>query len=174
MSPAKSLETVACMAVVLDKSAASKRGAKSRRKGASGMREYCAFAAPWFPGLRPNLSQVRGAKLEGGDTVGGPSEVHDEIKRYRRCNLPAALTQAIADAAPGKIPVAHCRDDRGEWRTVLRTADFLPLLRDALAYRNSVAIELVVGTEEDEREAEKALSQNDAVARALPLFGGAS
>lgn len=155
----------------------SKRGRGNRVKGASGEREWCSFAAPWFPGMERNLSQCRGGgRKEGGDVKGSAlcDLCHIEIKRGGNTSPKAAMKQAIADNAGKKIPAVATRDDRGEWLMTFRAVDLLPLLQEALAFRSSVAIELVVGTEEDEAEAEKALSQSDAVARTPPLFGGAA
>lgn len=155
----------------------SKRGRGNRVKGASGEREWCSFAAPWFPGMERNLSQCRGGgRKEGGDVKGSLfcEKYHLEIKRGGNTSPKAAMKQAIADNAGRKIAAVATRDDRGEWLMTFRAVDILPELQKALAYENSVAIELVVGTAEDEAEAEKALSAGDAVARTLPLFGGAA
>lgn len=123
-------KTLPELAEILDAELKRRRAKKSRSKGAAGERELIAFAEPWFPGLKRNLAQSRGGgRGEGGD-VGGAGAYHIEVKRHRRCNLGAALRQAIADARPESTPVAFCRDDRGEWIGVIRGADLLELMAE--------------------------------------------
>ena len=55
--------------------------------------------------------------------------VHIEAKRHKRCNIKAALEQAINDCqANGKIPVAVTKDDRKEILVTMRLDDWLPFL----------------------------------------------
>jgi hypothetical protein len=105
-------------------------GRSSRTKGAGGEREFRNYAGQWFTDAKRNLSQCRGGGAgEGGDIAGIPGW-HVEIKRHKRCNLGAALKQAIRDTK-GDRPVAFCRDDRGEWIGVLRAEDLLSLMAEA-------------------------------------------
>ena len=55
---------------------------------------------------------------------------HVEAKRGKKPNPRAAVAQAVADAAPGRIPVAVLRDDRAEPFVVLLLEDFLELVRE--------------------------------------------
>lgn len=117
-------------AAAASKMAASKRGRSSRRKGGAGEREFCSFAERWFPEVKRNLSQCRGGGAGEGGDIQGILGWHLEIKRHARCNLPAALRQAIADAKGEARPVAFCRDDRGEWVGVIRAEDLLELMAE--------------------------------------------
>lgn len=175
------------VAIVASKVAASKRGRGSRNKGQRKQRCARDFVADILgKRCKSGIAQCRGGAADDGADVEivGDDTIHIEVKGQKKPNWRAAYAQAKDDAAPGKMPVALCQDDRGPWMVIVDGRDFFELYRDAYAYRNSVAIELVVGTEEDEAAAEKALWESDAEAknglaqsdgvRTLPLFGGAS
>ena len=54
--------------------------------------------------------------------------IHIEAKRHKRCNIKAALKQAIDDAnVNGKIPVAITRDDRADILVTMRLDDWIDL-----------------------------------------------
>ena len=53
---------------------------------------------------------------------------HIEAKRHKRCNIKAALKQAVEDAnVNGKIPVAITKDDREEILCTMRLDDWIHL-----------------------------------------------
>ena len=90
----------------------AKRGAGARRKGAQFERDLAKLITE-----NTNVDAKRGL----GQTRSGGEEVSDvdmdyihiEAKRHKRCNIKAALRQAISDASVnGKIPVAVTKDDR--------------------------------------------------------------
>jgi hypothetical protein len=88
------------------------RGRGARIKGAAFERELAKYFTD-----NTKLEAKRGI----GQTRSGGSEVSDvdmpiihvEAKRHKRCNIKAALKQAIEDSSVnGKIPVAITKDDR--------------------------------------------------------------
>ena len=82
-----------------------------------------------FRPLVPEAAVRRGAQARGGaeaPDVDVPG-MWVECKHGKKVNLRAALTQAIGDAALGRVPVAVCKDDRAEPVVVMRLADFLTL-----------------------------------------------
>jgi len=100
-------------------------GAHSKRKGKAGEREVAAQLRHIWPDAR------RGIQSRGGGAEIPDVEVpcfHVEVKRQSRPNIPAAVRQAMADAAPGKWPVAWTRADRGEWLVTMRAEDWLELV----------------------------------------------
>ena len=101
------------------------RGRGARAKGAAFERHL----AKYFTDNSP-LEAKRGI----GQTRSGGSEVSDvdmevlhiEAKRHKRCNIKAALKQAIDDAdVNGKIPVAITKDDREDILCTMRLDDFI-------------------------------------------------
>lgn len=101
-------------------------GAGSRRKGAAFERALVHRLREVFPDapIRRGLQSRGGHEVPDVDVPGW----HVEAKHHRRVNLRAALAQAIADARPGRVPVAICKDNRSEPVVVLRLGDFLALL----------------------------------------------
>jgi len=74
------------------------------------------------------------AKRGIGQTRSGGAEVSDvdmpiihvEAKRHKRCNIKAALRQAIDDSnVNGKIPVAITKDDRADILCTMRLDDWI-------------------------------------------------
>ena len=102
-------------------------GAGSRRKGAHFERWLVHRFRAAFPAadIKRGLQSRGGAEVPDVDVPG----YHIEAKHHRRVNVRAALAQAIADAAPGRVPVAVCKDNRAEPVVVLRLDDFLALVR---------------------------------------------
>ena len=110
-------------------------GLKSRRKGHNYERELAARFREHFPHLdiKRGLGQVRGG--DQGPDVDMPM-FWVEAKRHKRCNVKAALKQAIIDSANDeqkRIPVAVCRNDREEHASVsMRLSDFITILEKLL------------------------------------------
>lgn len=101
------------------------RGRGARIKGAA----FERLLAKYF-----TENTVLDAKRGIGQTRTGGSEVSDvdmpiihvEAKRHKRCNIKAALRQAIEDAnVNGKIPVAITKDDRADILCTMRLEDWI-------------------------------------------------
>jgi len=104
------------------------RGRGARAKGANFERKLAKIITDATSvEARRGLAQTRGGGAEVSD-VEMPL-VHIEAKRHKRCNIKAALEQAINDCqANGKIPVAVTKDDRKEILVTMRLDDWLPFL----------------------------------------------
>lgn len=105
----------------------AKRGAGARQKGANFERTLANY-------LTENTSLI--AKRGLAQTRGGGAEVSDvdikfihvEAKNHKRCNIKAALEQAINDsAANGKLPVAITKDLRKPILCTMLLEDWLKL-----------------------------------------------
>ena len=103
------------------------RGRGARIKGAAFERHLAKYFSE-----NTSLDAKRGI----GQTRSGGAEVSDvdipvlhiEAKRHKRCNIKAALKQAIEDAnVNGKIPVAITKDDRAEILCTMRLDDWINL-----------------------------------------------
>lgn len=101
------------------------RGRGARIKGATFERTLAKYFTD-----KTRLEAKRGI----GQTRIGGSEVSDvdmpvvhvEAKRHKRCNIKAALRQAIDDAnINGKIPVAITKDDRADILCTMRLDDWI-------------------------------------------------
>jgi len=112
------------------------RGRGARIKGAA----FERLLAKYFTDNTP-LEAKRGI----GQTRTGGSEVSDvdmpiihvEAKRHKRCNIKAALRQAIEDAdINGKIPVAITKDDRADILCTMRLDDWIAFFNAYLKINN--------------------------------------
>ena len=101
------------------------RGRGARAKGAAFERELAKYFTE-----NTKLTAKRGI----GQTRAGGSEVSDvdmliihvEAKRHKKCNIKAALRQAIEDSNVNKkIPVAITKDDRAEILCTMRLDDWI-------------------------------------------------
>ena len=108
------------------------RGKGARIKGANFERQLAKLISE-----KTVLSAKRGL----GQTRGGGGEISDvdipilhiEAKRHKRCNIKAALGQAITDANDnGKIPVAITKDDRKEILVTMRFEDWIDFFNSYL------------------------------------------
>lgn len=133
----------------------SRRGKRSRRTGAANELDVCRILRP----VCPDVCRALGQSRDGGRDLENTAPFCLELKHQDRPNIMAAFRQADAAKKSGEIPAAITKAKRGEQMITMRLADFVPVMAGFIAYRDSVAIELVVGTEEDEREAENALGQ---------------
>jgi hypothetical protein len=88
------------------------RGRGARLKGAAFERQLAKYFTDNTPlEAKRGIGQTRNGGAEVSD-VDMPI-IHVEAKRHKRCNIKAALKQAIDDAnVNGKIPVAITKDDR--------------------------------------------------------------
>ena len=88
------------------------RGRGARAKGANFERELARKIRDIIniPAER-GLAQTRGGGEEVADVH--MDHIHVEAKRHKRCNIKAALRQAISDSEnKEKLPVAITKDDR--------------------------------------------------------------
>ena len=100
-------------------------GRKSKQKGKRGEREVATMLRAIFPEAKRGI-QSRGGGAEIAD-VEIPA-FHIEVKLQAKPNIRAALRQAVAEAAPGKHPVAFTRADRDDWVVSMRGEDWLELV----------------------------------------------
>lgn len=104
-------------------------GAKSRRKGANGEREFAELAREaGFDGAKRTAPMQSGGYADEYGDVSGIPVVRVECKRYRR--VPVNRFAHSLPEAPGLVPVLAWRDDGKAWRVDLDAADFLAILRD--------------------------------------------
>jgi hypothetical protein len=100
------------------------RGRGARIKGAAFERKLAKYFSDNTPlEAKRGIGQTRSGGAEVSD-VDMPI-VHVEAKRHKRCNIKAALRQAIDDAnVNGKIPVAITKDDRADILCTMRLEDW--------------------------------------------------
>ena len=98
----------------------------SCRKGKNGERAW----AKW---LQENLDPS--ARRGFGQSAGGASRpdvetsiaIHSEVKCVERLNLDQAMSQAIRDAQPGKVPIVAHKRNRGPWHVTLLASNLIEL-----------------------------------------------
>jgi len=98
------------------------RGRGARAKGANFERELAKAFNNHFDMMKAKrgLGQTRGGGEEIADVE--MPYIHVEAKRHKRCNIKAALNQAIEDSKEkDKLPVAITKDD---WKPILVTMLF--------------------------------------------------
>lgn len=102
-------------------------GKSSQRKGADGERELAAVLREYGYVIE------RGGSLSFGeipDLVGLP-DIHIEVKRVERLNVPEAMKQAERDSArfhDGAPTVFH-RRNREPWLVTMRLSDWIELYK---------------------------------------------
>jgi len=99
-------------------------GRSSQRKGADGERELAAILREYGYDVR------RGGSLSFGEVpdLTDLADVHIEVKRVERLNVPEAMNQAIRDAARfGGMPCLFHRRSRSPWPVTMRLVDWLAL-----------------------------------------------
>lgn len=101
------------------------RGRGARIKGATFERQLAKYFTDNSPlEAKRGIGQTRNGGAEVSD-VDMPI-IHVEAKRHKRCNIKAALKQAIEDAnVNGKIPVAITKDDRADILCTMRLEDWI-------------------------------------------------
>ena len=108
------------------------RGAGARRKGAQFERDLAKLIKE-----KTSLDAKRGLgqSRSGGEEVSDVDVhyIHIEAKRHKRCNIKAALRQAISDSsANGKIPIAITKDDRESILCTMLFEDWILFLNSYL------------------------------------------
>jgi len=109
-------------------------GAHSRRKGASFERAL----VHQFREAMPDATVRRGIQYRSGEEapdVDVPC-FFIEAKHQRRTNIRAAMRQAEDACAPGRWPIAICKDDHAEPLVTMQLEDFLELVREWWARRD--------------------------------------
>lgn len=101
------------------------RGRGARVKGAAFERKLAKYFTDNTPlEAKRGIGQTRSGGAEVSD-VDMPI-IHVEAKRHKRCNIKAALRQAIDDASVnGKIPVAITKDDRADILCTMKLDDWI-------------------------------------------------
>lgn len=110
-------------------------GMMSRRKGATGEREFAALCRQ--QGYENVVRTAQHCGKNGGqpDVIGLPG-VHVEVKRTEHFHLYDALAQAKRDCKPGLIPLVAHRRNECNWVVVLDAEDFFTLYREWEAGRH--------------------------------------
>ena len=105
------------------------RGRGARAKGANFERWTANYLTEnTILEARRGLAQTRGGGAEVSDVE--IDYIHIEAKRHKRCNIKAALNQAINDSTSnGKIPVAITKDDREEVLCTMLLTDWLEFFK---------------------------------------------
>lgn len=105
-----------------DKETRSRRGRRSRRKGAVGERELAAEVERLF-----GVEARRGCQNAGGpdspDVKHDLEGIHIECKRVERLSLYPAMEQAVKDAGEEDIPMVCHRKNHQPWLAVVRLDD---------------------------------------------------
>ena len=104
------------------------RGRGARLKGANFERELAKIFNAKFNDLNAQrgLGQTRGGGEEIADVE--MDYIHIEAKRHKRCNIKAAMRQAIEDSkTKDKLPVVITKDDRQPILVTMHLEDWLTI-----------------------------------------------
>tara|TARA_B100000131_G_C17838395_1_gene500736 strand:+ start:261 stop:620 length:360 start_codon:yes stop_codon:yes gene_type:complete len=114
------------------------RGRGARAKGANFERWTANYLSENTSlEARRGLAQTRGGGAEVSDVE--IDYIHIEAKRHKRCNIKAALNQAINDcAANGKLPVAITKDDRQEVLCTMLLTDWVKLFKSYILEQEKI------------------------------------
>ena len=101
-------------------------------KGARGEREFASYIR------EQGWDAIRGCQNAGRDKSGHAAPdvicedlpIHFEVKRVERIHVRNALSQAIADAEPGQVPVVAWRENHSDWVAILRMDDLMNFVRE--------------------------------------------
>ena len=114
------------------------RGRGARTKGANFERELAKFFNSHFHQMnaKRGLGQTRGGGEEIADVE--MQYIHVEAKRHKRCNIKAALNQAIEDSKDKiKLPVAITKDDRKPILVTMQMEDCIELFKAYVTVQES-------------------------------------
>jgi hypothetical protein len=112
----------------------SQKGRASRRKG----QVYERDLVHRFRAVMPDAEIKRGLQSRGGGAEIPDVDMpvfHVEAKNMKLCNPRAALRQALAEAVPGKTPLAICKDFGGFEFVAMTLEDFLAFVKEWWARR---------------------------------------
>lgn len=101
--------------------------AQPRSKGNRAEREIIDMlhAFGWRTARRNFQSGGQG----GGDVIGGPADVHVEVKHRERCTIWEWIRQARAEARPTDCPAVFFRCNREPWYVAVPADEYLALVR---------------------------------------------
>jgi hypothetical protein len=101
--------------------------AQPRSKGNRAEREVIDMlkARGWTGAYRNFQSGGQG----GGDVIGGPPDVHIEVKHRERCSIWEWIQQAEDESRPTDLPVVIFRRNRCDWYACLPADELLALLQ---------------------------------------------
>jgi Holliday junction resolvase len=102
-------------------------GMNSRDKGKRGEREAARVLREVF-GCEFRRSQQYAGGVDSADVVGGPADLHWEVKHQERMRLYDWIDQAVADSGE-RTPLVLHRQNRKEWLVTLRVNDLVALGR---------------------------------------------
>lgn len=64
----------------------------------------------------------------GGDVIGGPADVHIEVKHRERACIWEWLAQAEAEARPTDVPAVFFKRNRSPWYVAIPADEYLTLV----------------------------------------------
>lgn len=101
--------------------------AKPRSKGSRAEREVIDMCHRhgWTGAYRNFQSGGQG----GGDIIGGPPDVHVEVKRCERAEIWKWIAQAEGDCRPTDISVVVFRRNRSQWYACVPAEELMALLK---------------------------------------------
>ena len=99
----------------------------SRDKGKRGEREAARLLSDLF-GCEFRRSQQYAGNVDAADVVGGPDELHWEVKHQERMQLYKWMEQAQNDCG-GKLPCVLHRQNRREWLMTISATELFRLFR---------------------------------------------
>jgi hypothetical protein len=114
------------------------RGRGARTKGANFERELAKYFNSHFHQMnaKRGLGQTRGGGEEIADVE--MQYIHVEAKRHKRCNIKAALNQAIEDSKDKiKLAVAITKDDRKPILVTMQMEDWIELFKAYVTLQES-------------------------------------
>ena len=103
-------------------------GKFSRDKGARGermWRDVCR--AEGYDAERGGQYYQRGSDV--ADVIGLPG-IHQEVKFCEKLMLRDWMSQSVADAAPGEIPIVAHKKSREGWLVTMRAEDWFRIYRE--------------------------------------------
>lgn len=100
--------------------------AQPRSKGNRAEREIIDLlrALGWTGARRNFQSGGQG----GGDVIGGPADVHLEVKHRERAEIWTWIQQAEDEARPTDLPLVAFRRNRSQWYAAVPLEELLALL----------------------------------------------
>lgn len=112
-------------------------GVKSQKKGRGGELEICRILQAHGIPAEPGQAVSYGATPD----IVGVDGVHCEIKRVERLNVPAAMQQAVRDAAKFQdgVPVLFHRRNRSPWLCTMLLEDWLTIYKKEGCYETQDA-----------------------------------
>jgi hypothetical protein len=105
-------------------------GAKSRRKGATGEREFAEVLRGF--NITARRSQQFCGLNQTADLTTSAKCLHFEVKRYQRIAALRFMDQAVRDAGE-RVPVVAMREDRGQWHVMIRAEDLVRFATEIVA-----------------------------------------